>query len=183
MQIAFDIGGTFTDFALRNPSSGAVTVWKVPTSRAPAKAVIASLKEKIAAGTIASEHIREVLHATTIATNAILERKGSRVALVTTAGFRDILPLGRQKRYDTNDLHLDKPRPLVPRADIFEVRERLAPDGSQVTPLDEDDCRSLAATIAAGGYQAVAIVLLHSDCRTPRTSSASPRSCEPRCRV
>jgi N-methylhydantoinase A len=163
MQIAFDIGGTFTDFALRDPASGAVTVWKVPTTpRAPAKAVVASLNEKIAEGAIASDKISEVLHATTIATNAILERKGSRVALVTTAGFRDVLPLGRQKRYDTNDLHLDKPRPLVPRADIFEVRERLAPDGSEVTPLDEDGCRKLAATIAAGGYQAVAIALLHS---------------------
>jgi N-methylhydantoinase A len=163
MQIAFDIGGTFTDFALRDPSSGAVTVWKVPTTpRAPAKAVVASLREKIAAGAVASDRIGEVLHATTIATNAILERKGSRVALITTAGFRDVLLLGRQKRYDTNDLHLDKPRPLVPRADIFEVRERLAPDGAQVTPLDEEQCRALAETIAAGGYQAVAVALLHS---------------------
>src|SRR5262249_10119665 len=92
----------------------------------------------------------------------ILERKGSRVALGTTAGFRDVLLLGRQKRYDTNDLHLDKPRPLVPRADIFEVRERLAPDGSQVAPLDEEDCLKVPAAIADGGYHAVAVALLPS---------------------
>ena len=77
-----------------------------------------------------------VLHATTIATNAILERKGSRTALITTSGFRDVLIIGRQKRHDTNNLHIDKPAPLIERADIFEVSERMAPDGSVITPFD-----------------------------------------------
>src|SRR6185437_11353471 len=79
-------------------------------------------------GSLPPARIVRASHATTIATNAILERKGSRTALLTTKGFRDILLIGRQKRYDTNNLHIDKPRPLVERADILEVRERVAPN-------------------------------------------------------
>ena len=134
MQLAFDIGGTFTDFALRDTGSGLVRIWKVPTTpRAPAKAVTDSLEAAIGRNEFAGAEIADVLHATTIATNAILERKGSRVALITTRGFRDVLLIGRQKRYDTNNLHLDKPVPLTPRSDIFEVTERLAADGSVLT--------------------------------------------------
>ena len=87
-----------------------------------------------------------VIHATTIATNAILERKGARTAFVTTAGFRDVLLIGRQKRYDMNDLHLEKPRPLVDRADIFTVEERIAADGRVVKPLDEEGAPSPAGS-------------------------------------
>lgn len=163
MQIAFDIGGTFTDFALRDLDTGAVTVWKVPTTpSAPAQAVVDSLNDQINHGKLASENVNEVLHATTIATNAILERKGSQVALITTKGFRDIVLMGRQKRYDTNNLHLDKPTPLVSRADIFEIAGRLSPDGSEIEPLDTSAARALGKTIATGNYQSVAITLLHS---------------------
>ena len=163
MQIAFDIGGTFTDFALRDLNTGAVTVWKVPTTpRAPATAVLNSLTERVEHGALSVSNISEVLHATTIATNAILERKGSRVALVTTKGFRDVLLMGRQKRYDSNNLHLDKPAPLVARADIFEVDGRLAADGTEVQPIDEAGAHALAKRIAANNYEAIAIVLLHS---------------------
>lgn len=163
MQLAFDIGGTFTDFALRDTKTGVVKIWKVPTTpRAPAKAVTDDLNKRQAAGEFDGKDIDDVLHATTIATNAILERKGSRVALVTTKGFRDVLLIGRQKRYDTNNLHLDKPQPLTPRANIFEVTERLAPDGSVITPLDEAEAESLAKQLATEGFDAVAVVLLHA---------------------
>ncbi|TDR92937.1 hydantoinase/oxoprolinase family protein [Enterovirga rhinocerotis] len=163
LQIAFDIGGTFTDFAVRDSETGAVTVWKVPTTpRAPADAVVNSLRKKVSEGGLVAQDVGDALHATTIATNAILERKGSRCALITTRGFRDVLPMGRGKRYDTNNLHLDKPHPLVQRADIFEVTERLAPDGSVVTALDEEETRALVGRLASGGYQAVAVVLLHA---------------------
>ena len=163
MQLAFDIGGTFTDFALRDTKTGLVKVWKVPTTpRAPAKAVTDDLSVRRKAGELVGAAIADVLHATTIATNAILERKGSRVALVTTRGFRDVLLIGRQKRYDTNNLHLDKPEPLTRRSNIFEVSERLAPDGSVVTPLDEADVAALAKKLSAGGFDAIAVVLLHA---------------------
>ena len=131
MEIAFDIGGTFTDFVLRDAASGRTEIWKVPTTSGdPSRAVLDGLRGRFRDTALRPGDMTKALHATTIATNAILERKGSRTALLTTAGFRDILLIGRQKRYDTNNLHLDKPKPLVRRADIIEVPERLAPDGS-----------------------------------------------------
>lgn len=162
-RLAFDIGGTFTDFALADPVTGQTRVWKVPTTPdAPARAVIEGLAAAARAGDFAPATITAVLHATTTATNAILERKGARAALITTAGFRDILLIGRQKRPDTNDLHMDKPVPLVRRADIFVVPERMAPDGSVVTALDAAAAREVGQEIAAGGYDAVAVVFLHA---------------------
>jgi N-methylhydantoinase A len=124
IQVAFDIGGTFTDFVLRDPASGAVEIWKVPTTpREPARAVLEGLAARFRHPDLRPADIGDALHATTIATNAILERKGARAALITTAGFRDVLLIGRQKRYDTNNLHIDKPKPLIRRADVFEIEE------------------------------------------------------------
>ena len=131
IRIAFDIGGTFTDFVLHDAASGDMRFSKVPsTPGKPADAVLAQLDIK-------PGEVEGSLHATTVATNAILERKGSRTALVTTKGFRDILLIARQKRYDTNDLYLEKPIPLVERADILEVGERMTPDGEVLAAVDE----------------------------------------------
>jgi N-methylhydantoinase A len=162
-QLAFDIGGTFTDFVLCETNTGNVTVWKVPTTAAaPAKAVLDSLALQAESGALHAESVTATLHATTIATNAILERKGSATALITTRGFRDILILGRQKRYDTNNLHLDKPVPLVARADIFEVSERIGHDGTVIAALDEGEAQEVAKTIRDRGYKSVAICFLHA---------------------
>jgi N-methylhydantoinase A len=163
MEIAFDIGGTFTDFVLRDTETGNTEIWKVPTtSHEPAKAVLDGLRGRFNETSLRPADIAKALHATTIATNAILERKGSRTALLTTAGFRDILLIGRQKRYDTNSLHIDKPKPLVRRADIFEVPERLAADGTVLLALDETAAADIAERVAAGGYQSVAVAFLHA---------------------
>lgn len=163
MEIAFDIGGTFTDFVLRDTETGNTEIWKVPTtSHEPAKAVLDGLRGRFNETSLRPADIAKALHATTIATNAILERKGSRTALLTTAGFRDILLIGRQKRYDTNSLHIDKPKPLVRRADIFEVPERLAADGTVLLALDETAAADIAERVAAGGYDSVAVAFLHS---------------------
>ncbi len=163
LEIAFDIGGTFTDFVVRDAETGHTDIWKVPTtSREPARAVLDGLRALFRDTKLLPADVLKALHATTIATNAILERKGSRTALLTTAGFRDILLIGRQKRYDTNNLHLDKPRPLVRRADIFEVPERGAADGSVLQSLDETAASAVAELVAAGNYQSVAIVFLHA---------------------
>lgn len=162
-EIAFDIGGTFTDFALRDMETGETEIWKVPTtSREPARAVLEGLRTHFHKTSVRPADITKALHATTIATNAILERKGARTALLTTAGFRDILIIGRQKRYDTNDLHLDKPKPLVQRADIFEVPERMAADGSVLLPLTDADAAAIAERVVAGGYKSVAVAFLHA---------------------
>jgi N-methylhydantoinase A len=163
LRLAFDIGGTFTDFAWCDDDSGAVAVWKVLTTPGtPAWAVIDSLTEHIAEGAFSATMVASVLHATTIATNAILERKGSRTALITTSGFRDVLIIGRQKRHDTNNLHLDKPAPLIERADIFEVPERVAPDGSVVAQFDTVAARDLAKRIGKGEYRSAAVAFLHA---------------------
>ncbi len=163
IEVAFDIGGTFTDFVLRDTETGRTDIWKVPTtSRHPAEAVVAGLGARVADGSLTPSRIVRASHATTIATNAILERKGSRTALLTTAGFRDILLIGRQKRYDTNSLHIDKPKPLVERADILEVAERVTPDGSVLLALTEAEAAAVADRVARGEYESVAIVFLHA---------------------
>ena len=98
-RLAFDIGGTFTDFVLEDTRDHTLRLWKVPSSTgAPADAVVTALRDMLADGDIVPSDISAILHATTVATNAILERKGARTALVTTRGFRDIALLGRQKR-------------------------------------------------------------------------------------
>ena len=163
LQLAFDIGGTFTDFALCDTATGQLEVWKILTTQdEPARAVIDSLAARIAADALVANHVTGVLHATTIATNAILERKGSRTALITTRGFRDVLIIGRQKRHDTNNLHLDKPVPLIERADIFEVPERVAPDGAVISAFDEAVARETATRVRDGGYRSVAVAFLHA---------------------
>ena len=103
-----------------------------------------------------------ILHATTIATNAVLERKGASTALITTKGFRDVLIIGRQKRYETYDLYINKPRPLVERKNIFEVLERTDYDGSISTPLDYASLDEAVKKIIELNVTSVAISLIHS---------------------
>jgi N-methylhydantoinase A len=162
LRLAFDIGGTFTDYVLQDQATGRIRVWKVPTTPEPARGVEETLAARIAAGEFSFEQVASVIHATTVATNAILERKGARIAFITTAGFRDVILIGRQKRYDMNDLYLEKPVPLVDRSDIFVVDERVAADGRIVKPLDEADARAVAHRINASGYESVAVMFLHS---------------------
>src|SRR5499433_940595 len=138
IRVAFDIGGTFTDFVLSDDATGAMQALKVATSSAnPGEAVIEGLEQLLAATGVRGGSVDVVLHATTVATNAVLERKGAKTGLITTQGFRDVLIIGRQKRYETYDLYIDKPRPLVQRRHIAEVIERVDPAGAVVTPLDE----------------------------------------------
>ena len=116
MRVAFDIGGTFTDFVLEDVRAGHLKFHKVPTTPSdPAAAVLAGLDTLCKDANVAPSQIGGIRHATTVATNAILERKGPKVALITTAGFRDVLIIGRQKRYDTYDMYLAKPVPLLRR--------------------------------------------------------------------
>ena len=163
VRIAFDIGGTFTDFVLHDADSKIVRFGKaLTTPRNLEQAVLEGVDAILAAHGTSSTGVASVLHATTIATNAILERKGSRTALVTTAGFRDVLIIGRQKRYDTNNMHLDKPAPLLQRRHIFEVAERMAADGTVVTPIDLASLATVVETLRGGDYEAVAISFLHA---------------------
>ncbi len=171
IRVAFDIGGTFTDFVLHDDGGGGSRVevgaasyfLKVPsTPQDPGQAVMAGLESLFALAGIEAGMIDSVLHATTVATNAVLERKGAATGLITTEGFRDVLIIGRQKRYETYDLYIDKPEPLVPRRHIVEVVERIGFDGTVVTPLDEASADRAIDALRAAGLRTVAVSLLHA---------------------
>ncbi|GAA0600424.1 hydantoinase/oxoprolinase family protein [Craurococcus roseus] len=156
MRVGIEVGGTFTDLVA--VSGGGVGVAKVPsTPRSPDVGAFGALS---VAG-IAPSDVSDLVHGSTVATNAILERRGARVASVATAGFRDILFLQRHDRRSIYDLRYRKPAPPVRRRDCFEVAERLDASGAVLAPLDEAAvARDLVPALAAGGYEAVAICLL-----------------------
>lgn len=166
-RLGVDVGGTFTDFVLLNPATGEVRTWKVLTtpedpSLAIAEGTRARLAEGPATARVAPRAVALVAHATTLVTNAVIERKGVLIAFVTTAGFRDTVFMGREYRYDMQDLFLDFPSPLVPRRQIYEVPERIGADGEVLEPLDEAGVREAARRAAEAGVQAVAVGFLHS---------------------
>ena len=163
LRLSVDTGGTFTDFVLRDEASGASWFAKtLSTPSDPARATLEGIERLASVRPFRLADVGEILIATTVATNAILERKGGRTALVTTRGFRDVLIMGRAKRFDTYDLWLDKPRPLVPRRAIHEVDERIGPDGEVLAPLDPDSVAAVAERLAADGVESVAVSLLHA---------------------
>src|SRR5215468_12292184 len=162
-RIGVDIGGTFTDLVRVDDATGAVQVTKLLTtpkdpSQAVEQGVVTVLND---AGSLAAD-VRSLIHGTTLATNALIERKGARTGLLTTAGFRDALEIGREGRYDMYDLFIDPPAPLVPRHLRLEVTERMLADGSVLTPLDEASARGAISALLAHGVEAVAISLLHA---------------------
>jgi len=166
MRLAFDIGGTFTDFILSDGTTGATHVLKVPTTPSdPSKAVIAGLEQLLEMAGVSGKAVVMVLHATTVATNAVLERKGAATGLITTEGFRDVLIIGRQKRYETYDLYIDKPKPLVQRRHIAEIAERVGPDGTVVRPLEQASVDRAIDAMVASGRQTIAVALLHAYAR------------------
>jgi len=163
IRLAFDIGGTFTDFVLHDDATGRTRSLKVPsTAKDPAEAVAAGLELALAQADIELAAVDTVLHATTVATNAIIERKGAPAALITTAGFRDVLIIGRQKRYETYDLYLDKPAPLVKRRHIYEIEERTGHDGQVITPLNITSVDRAIVALRADDRKSVAVSLLHA---------------------
>lgn len=163
VQIAFDIGGTFTDFVLQDAANGGMRFWKVPsTPDDPSRAVLSGLSDLLGETGIQGADVDVVLHATTVATNAIIERKGPRTAFITTKGFRDIIVMGRQKRYDTFDIYLTKPMPLVDRKDVWEVDERIDVYGETVKSIDPASVESVVDAITDEGYESVAVAFIHA---------------------
>jgi N-methylhydantoinase A/oxoprolinase/acetone carboxylase beta subunit len=160
-RIAVDIGGTFTDFvvesAVRRDSFKLLT-----TPDAPERAVLQGIDRILGPMGVVPGAIADVIHGTTLATNAVIERRGARVAFVTTAGFRDTLEMGYEYRHDQYDLLIDRTPPLVERRLRLVVRERIAADGAVLTPLDEAALPGIAATMREAGVEAVAIGFLHS---------------------
>ncbi len=162
-RLGVDIGGTFTDLVVVDETTGAVRVGKVlTTSKDPAQGVEQGVQALLGDAGVAHDAVHAVVHGTTLATNALIERKGARMALLTTAGFRDTLEIRSEGRYDMYDLFIDPPAPLVPRHLRREVPERLLADGSVVRPLDESVARRVIAALVDEGVEALAICLLHA---------------------
>jgi N-methylhydantoinase A len=162
MRIGFDVGGTFTDFALQSSTGELITGKRLTTYPDPSEACLAGLDELIAGAGAAWADVDQLVHGTTLGSNVVIEGKARGVGLLTTRGFRDVLLIGREKRYQVYDLQIEKPRPLVPRRFIGEVTERMLADGSVRTPLDEDDARSAIRRLAARGVTTLAVCLLHA---------------------
>ena len=162
-RLGIDVGGTFTDFCLLEPRRGTVRVFKRPsTPHDQSEGIVAGIETLLGREGVAASAVRFLAHGTTVATNALLERRGAPVGLLTTEGFRDVLELGRQVRPDIYDLSLDKPPVLVPGPWRIEVRERIGADGVVVVPLDEAQARDAIRRLRDDGAQAIAVCLLHS---------------------
>jgi len=164
LSIGVDIGGTFTDVVVRCP--GAPTrVMKMPSTRGdPSLAVLAALKQMEADWDLPIAQVARFVHGTTVATNAVLERKGARVGLITTRGFRDVLEIGRQMRHQMYDLALDPETPtfLAPGRFRREVGERIGSKGEVLAALDEDELARVADELIAASAQTIAVVFLFS---------------------
>jgi N-methylhydantoinase A len=161
-RVGFDVGGTFTDFALQADDGRLLTGKRLTTPDDPARACLEGLQELVARAGLGWPALAQAVHGTTLGSNIVIERKGRDVALLTTRGFRDVLIIGREKRYQLYDLFLEKPAPLVPRARIREVTERIAFDGEVLTPLDEGEVRRTVAALAGEGISSLAVCLLHA---------------------
>jgi len=161
IKLAADIGGTFTDIVLEKGAKR----WSckvLTTTLAPELGVIEGIQLVLGQSRIKASDISVFVHGTTLATNALIERKGARTAFVTTRGFRDILEQGYEKRFDHYDLMIEGAVPLVPRTLRYTIEERLSADGGVLTPLNEDALQDLAKSLRAENVKAVAIGFLHS---------------------
>lgn len=158
-RVAADIGGTFTDFVIEDQESGEVRIGKVPTTpENPARGILNGVNQLIDD----PQDVEFFVHGTTVGLNAFLERRGARVLLVMTSGVSDTYTIARGHREELYKLHYRKPKQLVPRKDVHELRERLGWDGSVVTPLDESSLEPIIEKVRAEKIPAVAICLLHA---------------------
>ncbi|HHR85673.1 MAG TPA: hydantoinase/oxoprolinase family protein, partial [Candidatus Acetothermia bacterium] len=161
MLLGIDIGGTFTDIVVSD--AGHVRLFKIPsTPQKPAVGVISALSNLIEREVIIPDRVGEIRHGSTVATNALLEGKWARTALVTTRGFRDVLEIGRQNRPKLYDLFFERPAPIVARDQRFEVTERLDYCGKVIKPLVTDDVERLIPLLREQSVETVAVVFLFS---------------------
>ncbi|MDE2782009.1 MAG: hydantoinase B/oxoprolinase family protein [Gemmatimonadota bacterium] len=159
-RLAVDIGGTFTDVALK-VEGRLVTTKVLTTPAAPERGVLQGVHKVLETAAVPPSAVRLVIHGTTLATNAIIERKGARTALITTAGHRDALEMAHENRFEQYDIGVDRPPPLVPRHLRLPVVERLDHRGRVLVPLDEESVHAVLPTLDEHGVEAVAIGLIH----------------------
>ena len=163
LRAAIDIGGTFTDTVLMDGSAGMLATAKTPTTPAdPTDGALRGFRRVLDQARITAADITGFIHGTTLATNALIERRTARVATITTDGFRDILEIAYERRYSQYDIDLEKPDLMVPRSRGFTIAERMSVAGDVIEALDETAIDPLLAGLAACGAEAVAICLLHA---------------------
>lgn len=161
IRLGVDIGGTFTDVVLEKDGVSFST--KVLTTyAAPENAIVDGMGQVCAKAGIRPSDIGQIIHGTTLATNALIERRGAKTALITTQGFRDVIEMRTESRFEQYDLNLNLPEPLLPRQSRFTVAERVDATGAVLVPLERAKVEALADVIAEGGYTSVAVGLIHS---------------------
>ncbi|MGB7299333.1 MAG: hydantoinase/oxoprolinase family protein [Burkholderiaceae bacterium] len=162
-RIGVDIGGTFTDFVLFDSQSGQIHNEKLlTTAHDPSLAVLDGISRLMSRHQVTGNEVSQVIHGTTLVANALIERKGVPTALITTLGFKDVLRVGLEWRYDTYDLSLELPPPLAAQDQCFEVNERVGPDGATINALDESSVAAIVPGLKKSGVQAAGICLLHA---------------------
>ena len=160
-RLGVDIGGTFTDVVLESPA-GQVSTKVLTTHGAPERAILEGLRAVCERAGIAPADVGQIIHGTTLATNALIERRGARTALITTMGFRDVIEMRTESRFEQYDLNLALPEPLLPRRQRYTLAERVAANGKVLVPLERAAVEALVDRIAAAGYESVAVGFLHS---------------------
>ena len=162
-RLGVDTGGTFTDLCILDESSGNLFVTKIPsTPFNPAVAVISGIEKLLEREGIPPERVQFLIHGTTVATNALLEHKGAKTALITTEGFEDVLHIGRQSRPDLYDFRVIRPKPIVPGHLRYGVSERILYTGKVFRPLDESEVAGIIKEIRGQGVQSIGVSLIHS---------------------
>uniref|UniRef100_UPI00353233C0 hydantoinase/oxoprolinase family protein n=1 Tax=Pararhizobium sp. IMCC3301 TaxID=3067904 RepID=UPI00353233C0 len=160
-RVGVDIGGTFTDVALAH--AGGLSTCKVLTNYThPEQAILDGMAKAAQQAGVSLNQISQVIHGTTLVTNALIERRGAKLAFITTEGFRDVIEMRSENRFEQYDLNLSLPKPMVPREDRLTLNERMGPKGEVLLPLDSAEVDAMVATVLAGDYDAVAIGLIHS---------------------
>ena len=161
VRLGVDIGGTFTDLVLEVGTT-VFSAKVLTTYTAPEEAIIAGLQQVCDKAGVAPFQIEQVIHGTTLATNALIERRGAKTALITSEGFRDVIEMRTESRFEQYDLNLILPEPLLPRQRRYTVPGRMDANGAEIMALSRADIEPVIAQIAAAGYESVAVGLIHS---------------------
>ncbi|MGB1157737.1 MAG: hydantoinase/oxoprolinase family protein, partial [Alphaproteobacteria bacterium] len=161
VRLGVDIGGTFTDVVLETPK-GLTSTKVLTTYSAPENAIIEGMNRVCTQAGVPTSAIEQIIHGTTLATNALIERRGAKTALITTQGFQDVIEMRTESRFEQYDLDLVLPDPLLPRQQRLTVRERIDAHGAVLIPLDRAEVETLCEQVREAGYESVAIGLLHS---------------------
>ena len=161
IRLGVDIGGTFTDVVLEG-AGDMVSTKVLTTYAAPEDAIIDGMQQVCAKAGISPSDIGQIIHGTTLATNALIERRGAKTALITTKGFRDVIEMRTESRFEQYDLNLVLPEPLLSREHRYVVSERIEATGKTLIPLNRAEVEALAGTLKQEGYESVAVGLLHS---------------------